>query len=109
MLLFQEVWVLLNFTDAITTRGQKHINELLRAKKRGYEIYIFFMLFSEMIANTFKLAKDIDPNYSELLIKAVEKILNVLCYDCKFSSKGIKINRKIIFNDKDYSEAFEKN
>ena len=26
-----------------------------------------------------------------------KKNLNVLCYDCKFSSKGIKLNRKIKF------------
>ena len=27
--------------------------------------------------------------------KAVKKKLKILCYDCKFSSKGIKLNRKI--------------
>ena len=27
--------------------------------------------------------------------KALKKKLNVLCYDCKFSSKGIKLNKKI--------------
>ena len=85
------------FPDAITTRGQKHINELLKAKKGGYEIYLLYVVQRDD-CNTLKLARDIDPNYSELLIKAVEKKLNVLCYDCKFSSKGIKINRKIKFN-----------
>ena len=85
------------FPDAITTRGQKHINELLKAKKGGYDIYLLYVIQRDD-CNTFKLARDIDPNYSELLIKSVEKKLNVLCYDCKFSSKGIKINRKIKFN-----------
>ena len=49
----------------------------------------------------FDLAKDIDPDYCELLLKAVKKKLNILCYDCKFSTKGIKLNRKIklIFNE----------
>ena len=47
--------------------------------------------------NKFKLAKDLDPKYCDLLLKAVKKKLNVLCYDCKFSSKGIKLNRKIDF------------
>ena len=37
----------------------------------------------------------LDPKYSELLSKAVKKKLNILCYDCKFSSKGIKLNQKI--------------
>ncbi len=85
------------FPDAITARGQKHIDELLKAKKKGYEIYLLYVIQRDD-CNVFKLASDIDPNYSELLVKAVEKKLNVLCYDCKFSSKGIKINRKIKFN-----------
>ena len=41
------------------------------------------------------IASDIDLDYSNSLSKAVEKKLNILCYDCKFSSKGIKLNRKI--------------
>ena len=45
----------------------------------------------------FKLAKDIDPEYCELLLKAVKKNLKILCYDCKFSTKGIKLNREIQF------------
>ena len=47
--------------------------------------------------NLFTIAKDIDPNYSNSLSKAIKKKLNILCYDCKFSSKGIKLNRKIKF------------
>ena len=42
----------------------------------------------------FELAKDIDPEYYKLMLKAVKKF-KVLCYDCKFSSKGIKLNRNI--------------
>ena len=45
--------------------------------------------------NKFDLANDIDSNYCELLKKALKKKLNVLCYDCKFSSKSIKLNKKI--------------
>ena len=43
----------------------------------------------------FKIAHDIDINYSNTLLKAVKKNLKILCYDCKFSSKGIKLNHKI--------------
>ena len=38
-----------------------------------------------------------DTEYYELLVKAVKKKLNILCYDCKFSTKGIKLNREIQF------------
>ena len=82
------------FPDAITSRGLKHIEELLEANKKGYKIYLFFVI-QRNDCNKFKLAKDIDPEYCELLLKAVKKNLKILCYDCKFSPKGIELNREI--------------
>ena len=84
------------FPDAITSRGAKHIEELIKASKKGYEIYIAFIIQRED-CNQFAIASDIDPEYSKLLSKAVKKKLNILCYDCKFSSKGIKLNKEIKF------------
>ena len=82
------------FPDAITSRGAKHIDELIKASKKGYKIYITFIVQRED-CDQFAIASDIDPEYSKLLSKAVKKKLNVLCYDCKFSPKGIKLNNKI--------------
>ena len=82
------------FPDAVTSRGLKHVKELLKAKQKGFEIYLLFVIQRDDCSK-FKLAKDIDPKYCELLTKAVKKKLNVLCYDCKFSSKGIELNRRI--------------
>tara|TARA_Y100000591_G_scaffold288910_1_gene273451 strand:+ start:207 stop:902 length:696 start_codon:yes stop_codon:yes gene_type:complete len=84
------------FPDAITSRGLKHIQELLKANQEGYKIYLLFII-QRNDCDKFQLAKDIDPQYCELLAKAVKKNLKVLCYDCKFSSKGIKLNREIQF------------
>ena len=84
------------FPDAITSRGLKHINELLRASKLGYDIYLLFLI-QRNDCKEFCLAKDIDPEYTSCLLKGVKKKLKVLCYDCKLSSKGIKLNRKIKF------------
>ena len=87
---------LAEFPDAVTSRGLKHIRELLNAKKKGYEIYLLFVIQRDD-CEKFQIAKDIDPKYYELLVKAVKKKLHLLCYDCKFSSKGIVINNKINF------------
>ena len=84
------------FPDAITSRGLKHIQELLKAKKKGFEIYLFFVI-QRNDCSKFELAKDIDPEYCELLLKAVKKNLKILCYDCKFSTKRIQLNREIQF------------
>lgn len=82
------------FPDAVTSRGLKHINELLKAGNKGYIIYLLFIIQRED-CNKFKIANDIDAEYSKLITKAVKKNLNILCYDCKISPKGIKLNREI--------------
>ena len=85
---------LAEFPDAITTRGLKHINELLKASKKGYKIFILYLIQRDD-CKSFTIAKDIDPNYAFALSKAVKNKLKILCYDCKFSTKGIKLNNKI--------------
>ena len=85
------------FPDAITARGLKHINELMKAGNQDYNIYLLFLI-QRNDCKRFEIAKDIDLAYYKLLKKAVKKKLKILCYDCKFLTKGIKLNRKIKFN-----------
>ena len=87
---------LAEFPDAVTTRGLKHINELLKASRKNYKIFILYLI-QRNDCKSFTIAKDIDPEYAKTLAKAVKKKLNILCYDCKFSSKGIILNSKIKF------------
>ena len=87
---------LAEFPDAITSRGLKHINELLKASNMGYKIFILYLI-QRNDCKLFKIAEDVDPEYSNSLVKAVKKKLNILCYDCKFLSKGIKLNQKVKF------------
>ena len=82
------------FPDAVTSRGLKHINELIKANNMGFKIYILYLV-QRNDCSSFKIAEDIDPEYSNSLSNAIKKKLNILCYDCKFSSKGIKLNKKI--------------
>ena len=87
---------LAEFPDAKTDRGLKHIKELVKASQKNYKIFILFLKQRDD-CKSLTIAKDIDPNYSNALRKAVKKKLNILCYDCKFSSKGIKLNNRIKF------------
>ena len=82
------------FPDAVTTRGLKHINELINASKRGFETYLLFLI-QRNDCNQLKIAQDIDPDYYKLLTETSKKKLNIICYDCKFSAKGIKLNKNI--------------
>ena len=85
---------LAEFPDAVTTRGLKHINELLKASKKNYKIFILYLIQRDD-CKSFTVAEDIDPNYATALKKAINNKLKILCYDCKFSSKGIKLNKKM--------------
>ena len=87
---------LAEFPDAETSRGLKHIVELIKASKKKFKVYILFVI-QRNDCNSFSIAKDIDPNYANALSKAVKNNLKILCYDCKFSPKGIKLNRQIKF------------
>ena len=85
---------LAEFPDAITSRGKKHLKELIKATYLGYKSYMLYVIQRED-CNSFAIAKDIDPEYLEILSTSIKKKVKILCYDCKFSSKGIKLNKKI--------------
>ena len=94
MLLYLEKKKVAEFPDAITSRGLKHLKELLNASKEKFKIFILYLVQRDD-CNYFTVAEDIDRDYAKALRKAVKNNLNILCYDCKFSSKGIKLNKKI--------------
>ncbi len=89
------------FPDAVTSRGKKHLESLMAANKQGYESYLMFLIQIEK-CKSFGIASDIDPEYYEVFKDALKKNVKVLCYDCKFSNKGIEINNKlnILFDEK---------
>ena len=82
------------FPDAVTTRGLKHINELINAGKKNYKIFILYLIQRDD-CEIFQIAEDIDPNYAVALKKAVKNNLKILCYDCKFYTKGIKLHKRV--------------
>ena len=84
------------FPDSVTSRGKKHLENLISAYQQGYESYLMFLIQIEK-CKSFSIASDIDPEYYEVFNKALKKNVNVLCYDCKFSNKGIEINKNINF------------
>ena len=86
------------FPDAITSRGTKHLNELINAKKKGYESYILYLIQRED-CKIFKIAKDIDGEYKNTFDAALKNGVKILCYDCKLSHEEIKINKQIYYDE----------
>ena len=89
------------FPDSVTSRGKKHLESLVSAYNQGYESYLMFLIQIEK-CKSFSIASDIDPKYYKVFKDALKKNIKVLCYDCKFSNKGIELNRKIkiLLNDR---------
>ncbi len=67
------------FPDAVTTRGQKHLRELLSAKQQGYRAVIFFLV-QRAEATKFSPADNIDSEYGRLLREVVAGGVEAMAY-----------------------------
>ena len=67
------------FPDAVTTRGQKHLRDLMTAVNDGWRAVIFFLV-QRGEAEAFAPADHIDPEYGRLLRKAVGCGVEVMVY-----------------------------
>ena len=84
------------FPDAITSRGTKHLIELVNAKRKGYESYLIYLIQRED-CKSFKIAEDIDEEYKNTFDTALKSGVKILCYDCKLSNEEIRINNQIYY------------
>ena len=85
---------LAEFPDAITTRGSKHLINLINSIEKNYKPYVLFLTQIQGISN-FRIAKDIDDNYYRNYKIAKKAGVKFLAYRCALSSKEIKIEKKI--------------
>ena len=84
------------FPDAITSRGTKHLRELINAKKIGYKSCLLYLIQRED-CKSFKIAKDIDEEYKNTFDTALKSGVKILCYDCKLNNEEIRINNQIYY------------
>jgi len=77
------------FPDAITERGQKHIEELGGLIKRGFTAEILFIV-QRTDVDHFEPAESIDPKYAKLLKDAVKNGLKVTAVSFEVSKVGIQ-------------------
>lgn len=82
------------FPDAVTTRGQKHLHELMQVVQAGGRGVIFFVVQRED-AHTFGPADSIDPTYGKLLRLAVKNGVEALAYQAHVSPREIYLTRRL--------------
>ncbi|NQZ80854.1 MAG: DNA/RNA nuclease SfsA [Colwellia sp.] len=86
------------FPDAVTTRGQKHLRELIEMVQLGHRAVLCFAVLHTGI-NSVQAAIHIDPKYAELLNEAHKKGVEVFSYkvdvSCENSTFELKLSNSI--------------
>ena len=84
------------FPDSVTTRGQKHLRELIEVVESGQRAILLFAVLHSGI-NSVKPASHIDHKYGELINEAINSGVEVLAYKTILNSDAIKVTDKIKF------------
>lgn len=75
------------FPDAVTTRGQKHLRDLMDLKAKGFGAEIVFVVQRED-AKSFSPADDIDSEYGRLLREAIASGVKARVLTCSIDPLG---------------------
>lgn len=85
------------FPDAVTTRGTKHLRELMGMVAQGHRAVLVFCV-QHSGAESIAPADDIDPTYGATLREAVAAGVEVLAYGCSISPSEIVIDQRLPFS-----------
>ncbi len=78
------------FPDAPSERAVKHVEELVKARKEGYEVYVLFVI--QMKDVKYFMPNDItDPKFAKALWEARKQGVEVLAYDCEVTEDTMTI------------------
>ncbi|WIG81605.1 DNA/RNA nuclease SfsA [Photobacterium damselae] len=85
------------FPDAVTTRGQKHLRELMEMAQQGHRAVLFFAILHSGIENV-AIAHHIDPNYYHLLKQAEQAGVEIICYQASIATDEMAIDKRLQFH-----------
>lgn len=81
---------IVRFPDAPTERGIKHVRELIRCMKDGYEAYLLLVIQMKDV-RYFEPNRETHPEFGETLKAAADAGVHILAYDCAITEDSIKI------------------
>lgn len=84
------------FPDAVTSRGSRHVHELVRLVEAGFGAAVLFCI-QRGDATCCKPAAHIDPLYAEAVAWASSQGVRFLAYQAEVSPQAITITRRIPF------------
>lgn len=83
-----------SFPDAVTTRGQKHLRELIHKAQAGARAVMFFCVSHTGITSVHP-ADDIDPEYGRLLRLAATAGVELMAWRLRISPEGLEVERPL--------------
>lgn len=82
------------FPDAVTERGTKHLAELAEVAKRGERAVMMFLI-QRCDGESVTIAIDIDPVYGQALSEAITAGVEVLAYRCRVTTAAITVADRV--------------
>lgn len=82
------------FPDAPSERAVRHLGELIRAKKEGYDAYVFFVIQMKGV-RYFTPNIETHPEFAQALREAVAAGVKVMAYDCEVEPDQISIREPV--------------
>ena len=79
----------IQFPDAKTSRGKKHLELLQHATKNGYRSVILFAV-NRPEGNLFRVAADIDPAYHQALVESSENGVDLFAFRIRHTQIGVE-------------------
>lgn len=82
------------FPDAVSTRGQKHLQHLMDAKSKGYRAAIIYCIQRNDV-DYFSAAQEIDSDYAKLVTKAKDAGVEIIATKCVVNPQEIYISEPV--------------
>jgi len=84
------------FPDAVTTRGRKHLNTLMKVKEKGIRAVMLYVI-QRMDVKLFAPAEGIDPKYAVKLTEAYRAGVEIIPVQAKVNPEKIEIVKELPF------------
>lgn len=82
------------FPDAPSERAVKHVEELIEAKRQGYEAYLLFVIQMKGVSFV-EPNMDTQPAFGEALKRARRAGVRLLAYDCLVEEDSLEMNAPV--------------
>ncbi len=82
------------FPDAPTERGVKHVEELMAARRAGYEAALFLVIQMEGVA-FWSPNDETHPAFGDAVRRAAEAGVRIMAYDCAVTPDSLEINAPV--------------